>query len=131
MTTTPERAEAYRLAARHLATLDLDDAANELFSQAKRLDSEYARLHELGEQIVEAAELESFPAVGERAIAIVAAYNAADDPSLYLPSLEQRAHLAREVYWSTIDQLDRATSTPSPESLRGWIAVVEAVDGAK
>lgn len=131
MTTTPERAEAYRLAAQHLSDLDLDDAADELISQAKRLDIEYARLHELGELISDAAELRSFPEIADRAIALVAAYNAANDPTLYLPSLKQRAHLAREVYWSTIDQLDRANSTPSPESLRGWIAVVEAVDGAK
>lgn len=131
MSTKPDTAKAYRLAAKHLSTLDLDDAADELISQAKRLDIENARLHELGEEIVEAAELESFPAVADRAIALVAAYNAANDPTLCLPSREQRAHRAREIYWSTIDQLDRANSTPSPESLRAWIAVVEDMDGAR
>lgn len=131
MSTKPDTAEAYRLAAQHLSDLDLDDAADELISQAKRLDIEYARLHELGELISDAAELRSFPEIADRAIALVAAYNAVNDPTLCLPSREQRAHRAREIYWSTIDQLDRANSTPSPESLRAWIAVVEDMDGAR
>ncbi len=46
-------------------------------------------------------------------------------------TVEERARLAREVYWSTIDQLDRATTEPSAESLRGWIAVVMILDGAE
>lgn len=46
-------------------------------------------------------------------------------------TLEERARFAREAYWSTIDQLDRATAEPSPESLNAWIVVVGAVDGTR
>ena len=43
-------------------------------------------------------------------------------------SIEKRALSARETYWSTIDHLDRATETPSQDSLRGWMEVIRDIE---
>lgn len=38
---------------------------------------------------------------------------------------ETLAREAREIYWSSIDELERATTEPSPESLRAWVVVAK------
>ena len=49
------------------------------------------------------------------------------DPEQY--RITKAALWARELYWSSIDQLDRASEAPSVKSLLAWEEVVRSIEG--